>query len=169
MSNQDVAHHWSSSGLGYALAIRVERGDRVVLSAKDVEHHDRARGALPNTALAISLDVTSLPSERGGSASRSALWRHRCAGHNAALDFIGAIEEQDERDYRAQFERQLLRRRRAAATRAAGMRARRRERCHTSRRWTAWRACRVNGYYSASKFALEGLTEALWQEIERSA
>jgi len=34
----------------------------------------------PNTALAISLDWTKPASERRRSASRSALWRHRCAG-----------------------------------------------------------------------------------------
>lgn len=86
--------------------------------------------------------------------------------NNAAIDFIGALEEQDERDYRRMFEVNFFGA--VALTRLVlpGMRTRG---CGTIVNVSSMdgpASLLVNGYYSASKFALEGFTEALWQEVE---
>jgi NAD(P)-dependent dehydrogenase (short-subunit alcohol dehydrogenase family) len=158
----------ASSGLGYALAEYVfERGDRVVLSARTLNTTTALAARYPNTALAISLDVTK-PAERAA-AVQQAEARFGAIDvlvNNAAVDFIGAIEEQDERDYRAQFEVNFFGAVALLRLVLPGMRARRRGTIVNVSSMDGLASVPVNGYYSASKFALEGLTEALWQEIE---
>jgi NAD(P)-dependent dehydrogenase (short-subunit alcohol dehydrogenase family) len=86
--------------------------------------------------------------------------------NNAAIDFVGALEEQEESDYRRLFEVNLFGA--VALTRLVlpGMRARRRGTIVNVSSMDGLASLPANGYYSAGKFALEGFTEALWQEIE---
>jgi len=86
--------------------------------------------------------------------------------NNAAIDFIGALEEQEETDHRRLFEENFFGA--VALTREVlpGMRRRRTGVIVNVSSMDGLASLPANGYYSASKFALEGLTEALWQEIE---
>ncbi|MFE9319417.1 SDR family NAD(P)-dependent oxidoreductase [Nocardia sp. NPDC052278] len=86
--------------------------------------------------------------------------------NNAAIDFIGALEEQEETDYRRLFEVNFFGA--VALTREVlpGMRRRRTGVIVNVSSMDGLASLPANGYYSASKFALEGFTEALWQEIE---
>ena len=86
--------------------------------------------------------------------------------NNAAIDFLGAIEEQDERDYRALFEVNFFGAVALLRLVLPGMRSRRRGTIVNVSSMDGIASLPVNGYYSSSKFALEGLTEALWQEIQ---
>jgi NAD(P)-dependent dehydrogenase (short-subunit alcohol dehydrogenase family) len=86
--------------------------------------------------------------------------------NNAAIDFIGAIEEQDEADYRATFEVNFFGAVELMRAVLPGMRARRSGTIVNVSSMDGIASLPANVYYSASKFALEGLTEALWQEIE---
>jgi NAD(P)-dependent dehydrogenase (short-subunit alcohol dehydrogenase family) len=158
----------ASSGLGYALAKHVlEKGDRVVMGARTLTAMSDLAARFPDTALALTLDVTR-PEHRTAAVEQA---ESRFGGtdvlvNNAGVDFLGAIEEQDERDYRNLFEvnffaavallRQVL----------PGMRLRKRGTIVNVSSMDGLASLPVNGYYSSSKFALEGLTEALWQEIE---
>ena len=158
----------ASSGLGYALAKYVlEKGDRVVMGARTLTAMSDLAARFPDTALALTLDVTR-PEHRTAAVEQA---ESRFGGtdvlvNNAGIDFLGAIEEQDERDYRNLFEvnffaavallRQVL----------PGMRLRKRGTIVNVSSMDGLASLPVNGYYSSSKFALEGLTEALWQEIE---
>src|SRR5262249_32464374 len=86
--------------------------------------------------------------------------------NNAAIDFVGALEEQEESDYRQLFEVNFFGA--VGLTRAVlpGMRSRRSGIIVNVSSMDGLASLPANGYYSASKFALEGFTEALWQEIE---
>jgi NAD(P)-dependent dehydrogenase (short-subunit alcohol dehydrogenase family) len=86
--------------------------------------------------------------------------------NNAAVDFIGAIEEQEEADYRAQLEVNFFAA--VALTRLVLPQMRRRASgtIVNVSSMDGIASLPANGFYSASKFALEGVTEALWQEIE---
>jgi NAD(P)-dependent dehydrogenase (short-subunit alcohol dehydrogenase family) len=86
--------------------------------------------------------------------------------NNAGIDFLGAIEEQDERDYRALFEVNFFGAVALLRLVLPGMRARKRGTIVNVSSMDGISSLPVNGYYSSSKFALEGLTESLWQEIE---
>src|ERR1700731_2059924 len=96
----------ASSGLGYALAEFVlQRGDRVVLAARSMNSMSGLAARYPDRALAIGLDVTQ-PQQRIAAVERA---QAHFGGidvlvHNAGIDFLGAVEEQREEDYRAQFE-----------------------------------------------------------------
>jgi hypothetical protein len=83
---------------------------------------------------------------------------------------VGAVvetrAEQDERDYRAQFEVNFFGAVALLRLVLPGMRARKRGTIVNVSSMDGIASVPVNGYYSSTKFALEGLTESLWQEIE---
>ncbi|TYB50091.1 SDR family NAD(P)-dependent oxidoreductase [Nonomuraea sp. PA05] len=158
----------ASSGLGHALAEYVlGRGDQAVLTASSTRATTELAARHPRTALALPLDVTD-PEQREAGVKRA---EERFGGidvlvNNAGIDFIGALEEQEESDYRRLFEVNFFGA--VALTRLVlpGMRARGRGVVVNVSSMDGLASLPANGYYSASKFALEGFTEALWQEIE---
>ena len=158
----------ASSGLGYALAEHVlERGDRVVLAARSMNSMSALAVRFPKTALAVGLDVTQ--SQQRIAAVQQA--EDRFGGidvlvNNAGIDFVGAIEEQDEEDYRALFEVNFFGAVAMLRLVLPGMRRRKSGTIVNMSSMDGLASLPANGYYSSSKFALEGLTEALWQEIE---
>jgi NAD(P)-dependent dehydrogenase (short-subunit alcohol dehydrogenase family) len=158
----------ASSGLGYALAKYVlEKGDRVVMGARTLTAMSDLAARFPDTALALTLDVTR-PEHRTAAVEQA---ESRFGGtdvlvNNAGIDFLGAIEEQDERDYRNLFEVNFFAAVALLRRVLPGMRLRKRGTIVNVSSMDGLASLPVNGYYSSSKFALEGLTEALWQEIE---
>src|SRR5712671_517597 len=158
----------ASSGLGYALAKYVlEKGDRVVMGARTLDSMAALAERHPGRALAIRLDVTN--AEQRVAAVRETEARFEGIDvlvNNAGIDFLGAIEEQDERDYRAQFEVNFFGAVALLRLVLPGMRGRKQGTIINMSSMDGIASLPVNGYYSASKFALEGLTESLWQEIE---
>jgi len=158
----------ASSGLGFALAKYVlEKGDRVVMGARTLTAMSDLAARFPNSALALTLDVTK-PEHRSAAVEQA---ETRFGGidvlvNNAGIDFLGAIEEQDERDYRNLFEVNFFAAVALLRMVLPGMRARKRGTIVNVSSMDGIASLPVNGYYSSSKFALEGLTEALWQEVE---
>ncbi|MEV4000591.1 SDR family NAD(P)-dependent oxidoreductase [Actinomadura sp. NPDC049753] len=158
----------ASSGLGHALAEHVlAQGDQAVLTASSTQATTELASRHPRTAMALPLDVTD-PRQRENGVKKA---EERFGGidvlvNNAAIDFIGALEEQEESDYRRLFEVNFFGA--VALTRLVlpGMRARGRGTVVNVSSMDGLASLPANGYYSASKFALEGFTEALWQEIE---
>ncbi|HEY2750730.1 SDR family NAD(P)-dependent oxidoreductase [Phenylobacterium sp.] len=158
----------ASSGLGFALAEHIlKQGDRVVLAARNLASMQTLAAAFPETALAVSLDVTD-PRQRV-EALRQAEARFGAIDfllNNAGIDFVGAVEEQDEADYRKIFEVNFFGAVAMLRLALPAMRARGRGTIVNMSSMDGIASFAVNGFYSASKFALEGVTEALWQEIE---
>jgi short-subunit dehydrogenase len=158
----------AASGLGHSLAGEVlDRGENVVLTSRRLEPMNDLAAKYPGSSLVLSLDVTNAD-QRAEVVARA---EQQFGGidvlvNNAGIDFVGAIEEQDERDYRAVFEVNFFAP--LALTRLVlpGMRERGRGTIVNISSMDGLAALPANGLYSASKFALEGLTEALWQEIE---
>jgi len=86
--------------------------------------------------------------------------------NNAGIDYLGSIEEQREEDYRAQFEVNFFGPVEMIRLVLPAMRARGTGTIVNISSMDGLSSLPANGYYSSSKFALEGLTEALWQEIQ---
>src|SRR5882762_5687375 len=158
----------ASSGLGYALAKYVlEKGDRVVMGARTLDSMAALAELHPGRALAVRLDVTNAEQRVAAVQQTEArLGSMDVLVNNAGIDFLGAIEEQDERDYRAQFEVNFFGAVALLRLVLPGMRGRKQGTIINMSSMDGIASLPVNGYYSASKFALEGLTESLWQEIE---
>src|SRR3954452_4707768 len=158
----------ASSGLGYALAEFVlQRGDRVVLAARSMNSMSGLAARYPDRALAVGLDVTQ-PQQRIAAVERA---QAHFGGidvlvNNAGIDFLGAVEEQREEDYRAQFEVNFFGAVAMLRLVLPGMRLRQSGTIVNISSMDGIASLPVNGYYASSKFALEGITESLWQEIE---
>src|ERR1700756_5587592 len=158
----------ASSGIGYALAEHVlEQGDQVVAAARTLEPMAALTERYPDTGLAVTLDVTD-PQQRADAISQAEarFGAIDILVNNAGIDFIGAIEEQDEKDYRAQFEVNFFAAAALLREVLPGMRARGRGTIINISSMDGIASLPVNGFYASSKFALEGMTEALWQELE---
>ncbi|MEE4543115.1 SDR family NAD(P)-dependent oxidoreductase [Streptomyces sp. V4-01] len=158
----------ASSGLGKALAEHVlARGDQAVVTASSTQATTELASRYPETALAVRLDVTDAADrEAAVLAAEKRFGSIDILVNNAAIDFVGALEEQEEDDYRRLFEVNFFGA--VALTRAVlpGLRRQRSGVIVNVSSMDGLASLPANGFYSASKFALEGFTEALWQEIE---
>jgi NAD(P)-dependent dehydrogenase (short-subunit alcohol dehydrogenase family) len=155
-----------STGFGRALArYTLDRGYRVVVTARnpaDVEDLGAGNG---ERALVLALDVTK-PDEIAASvqAAEAKFGRIDVLVNNAGVGYFGAIEESEDAEVRRMFEINFWGL--ANMTRAAlpGMRARRAGHIVNISSMGGIRGAPAVGYYNATKFALEGFSEALAQE-----
>jgi NAD(P)-dependent dehydrogenase (short-subunit alcohol dehydrogenase family) len=158
----------ASSGLGHALAEHVLRqGDNAALAARGIDALRALAAPYPERSLPLRLDVTD--AAQRNAAIEQALDRFGGIDvlvNNAAIDYVGAIEEQAEADYRRTFEVNYFGAVEMIRLALPGMRARKQGMIVNVSSMDGFASLPANGFYSSSKFALEGLTEALWQEIE---
>lgn len=158
----------ASNGLGHALAEHVLRqGDNAALAARGIDALRALAAPYPERALPLRLDVTD--AAQRNAAIEQALDQFGGIDvlvNNAAIDYVGAIEEQAEADYRRTFEVNYFGAVEMIRLALPGMRARKQGMIVNVSSMDGFASLPANGFYSSSKFALEGLTEALWQEIE---
>ncbi len=156
-----------STGFGRELArIILERGGRAVVTARDASRVEDIAAGFPEHALALSLDVTQ-PSQVADTVKQAEakFGAVDVLVNNAGYGYMAAIEEGEEDEIRAQFEANVFGL--VAMTKAVlpGMRARGRGHIVNLSSIGGLVGFPGVGYYNASKFAVEGLSEALANEI----
>ncbi|MBM0103120.1 SDR family NAD(P)-dependent oxidoreductase [Steroidobacter sp. S1-65] len=157
----------ASSGLGAAIANAALRaGHRVAVTARDSARLEALAGAFPEAVLPLSMDLTA-PSQIEAAVAAAEKWHGGIdvLVNNAALGYLAAVEEGEDQKIRTLFETNVFGV--ASTIRAAlpGMRSRGRGTIINVSSFNGVVAMPSLGYYSATKFALEGLTEALAQEV----
>jgi NAD(P)-dependent dehydrogenase (short-subunit alcohol dehydrogenase family) len=157
----------ASSGFGRAISQAVvDRGHRVVAAT-------RTRGAAqelvdqhPDRSLAIALDVTNAAASRAAFSEAIARFgRVDVVVNNAGYGHVGAVEELTDAELRQQLEVNLFGV--INVTRAALPHLRRQRSGHFVQMSSlnGVEGLAGGGYYAASKFAIEGLSESLADEV----
>src|SRR5579862_4057291 len=156
-----------STGLGRALAAAVlDRGDNAIVTARDLATVRDLAAAHPDTALAVSLDVTQ--AAQAAAAVRAA--HERFGGidvlvNNAGYGYRAAVEEGDDADVQRLFATNFFGPVTLIKTVLPGMRARRSGAIVNVSSIGARRTPEGSGYYSAVKAALEGMSGSLRKEL----
>ena len=158
----------TSSGVGRVLSEAVlNEGHRVVMTARNPESLKELANRFPSTAFIAALDVTD-PKQilEVVREAESKFGPIDVLVNNAGIGYSSAIEEGEEDVIRSVFETNFFGA--AAMIRAVlpGMRERKQGTIVNVSSLNGVIAMPSLGYYSASKHALVGLTEALWQEVE---
>jgi NAD(P)-dependent dehydrogenase (short-subunit alcohol dehydrogenase family) len=157
----------ASSGFGHAFARHaLAQGYNVVATARSVGKLEALKAAAPDRVLIAELDV-----DRAGDAERAVKAAIDKFGaidvliNNAGYAIVGALEETPENELRALMETNFFGA--AALTKAAlpHMRARRSGAIVNISSMGGQMSFASVGAYSATKFALEGYSEALAQEV----
>jgi NAD(P)-dependent dehydrogenase (short-subunit alcohol dehydrogenase family) len=155
-----------STGFGRELAKHVlERGYRTVVTARNPgEVSDLAA---KGEALVLELDVTD--QGQVGAAIKAAeekFGRIDVLVNNAGIGYFAAVEESEDAQIRRMFEINVFGVSRMIHAALPGMRKRRKGFIVNFSSIGGLRSFPAVGYYNATKFAVEGLSEALWQEVE---
>ncbi|QHC64160.1 SDR family NAD(P)-dependent oxidoreductase [Rathayibacter festucae] len=156
-----------STGLGRALATAVlAHGDRVVVTARDVESVRDIAEAHPDSALALALDVT----DDGQVAAAVDAAEERFGGidvlvNNAGYGYRAAVEEGETEAVQQLFDTQLFGTVRTIKAVLPGMRERRSGVIVNLSSIGARISPEGSGYYAAVKAAIEALTESLRKEV----
>ncbi|PLP60645.1 short-chain dehydrogenase/reductase [Mesorhizobium loti] len=158
----------ASSGLGKALAEAVlERGWRAAITARNPDALAALASRHGERALTLQLDVTDKTSiEQAVAAAEAQFGTIDVLVNNAGYGYLAAIEEGSDREIRAQFETNVFGL--VAVTKGVlpGMRTRRRGHIFTVSSLGGLVAFAATGYYHASKFAVEALSESLSHEVK---
>jgi NAD(P)-dependent dehydrogenase (short-subunit alcohol dehydrogenase family) len=155
----------ASRGLGHAFAAAaLERGDRVVAASRSVDSGD-FDGRHGDRLLALPLDVTDRAAVLAAVATAVEHFGHLdIVVNNAGTMSMGMIEEFTEAEARAQFEVNLFGALWVSQAVLPHLRARRAGHIVQVSSIAALGGFPSTGMYSASKFALEGMSEALAME-----
>ena len=155
-----------SSGLGRALAqAALAAGDRVAGAVRKTADR-QAFESLGDGGFGVIMDLSDEASVKVAVAeAEQRLGRIDILVNNAGYGLIGAVEEVSLAEARAQFEVNLFGTMAVIQAVLPGMRARRAGRILNVTSVSGLAAWGGTGVYCASKFALEGLTQALAQEV----
>ncbi|MDV2990688.1 MAG: 3-phenylpropionate-dihydrodiol/cinnamic acid-dihydrodiol dehydrogenase [Chroococcidiopsis sp. SAG 2025] len=158
----------SSSGFGRAIAQAVlDRGEKVVVTARNPQHVEDIQTKYPDRALAVQLDVTQPVQVQAAVEKAIAKFgRIDVLVNNAGYGTMGALEELSDEATRRQFETNVF----GALNMMRGVLPSMRQ----HRSGYILNLSSVGGFvsfpgagiYCATKFALEALSEALVKEVE---
>ena len=156
-----------SSGFGRSLAAAVlARGDRCVITARDAATVRDLADAHPRSALALPLDVTNR-----GQREHAVVEAERTFGridvlvNNAGYAYYAAAEEGDDARIREMFETNFFGLVAMTQRVLPAMRARRNGHIVNISSVGGLVANVASAFYAASKFAVEGFSESMAQEV----
>src|SRR5271154_7403137 len=156
-----------STGFGRELSlILLKRGYRVVATARDKSKVDDIVAGNPKNGLALALDVDKQGQiDAAVKAAEARFGRIDVLVNNAGYGYLAAVEEGDDADVRAMFETNFFGL--AAMTRAVLpiMRAQKSGAIVNVSSMGGFIGFPGSGYYAATKFAVEGLSESLSKEV----
>ncbi len=155
-----------STGFGRALASHVlELGYRTVVTARDPESVKDL--ASKGDALILKLDVTDhLQAEAAIKAAEDKFGHIDVLVNNAGIGYFAAVEESEEDQVRRMFDINVFGLSRMIHVALPNMRKRRQGFIVNLSSIGGLKSFPSLGYYNATKYAVEGLSEALWQEVE---
>ena len=155
-----------STGFGRELAKHViERGYRTVVTARNPDEVKDL--AAKGEVLVLKLDVTDQGQiDAAIKATEEKFGRIDVLVNNAGIGYFAAVEESEEDQIRRMFEINVFGLSRMIHAVLPGMRERRQGFIVNLSSIGGLRSFPSVGYYNATKFAVEGLSEALWQEVE---
>ena len=155
-----------STGFGRELAKHVlERGYRTVVTARNPDEVNDL--AAKGEALVLKLDVTDQGQiDAAIKAAEGKFGRIDVLVNNAGIGYFAAVEESEEDQIRRMFEINVFGLSRIIHAALPGMRKRRKGSIVNFSSIGGLLSFPATGYYHATKFAVEGLSEALWQEVE---
>lgn len=171
MTNSSQARVWlitgSSTGFGRTLAEAVlDQGETVVLTARNPQQVEDLTAKFPDRTLAQRLDVTNPKEVREVVKQAIATFgRIDVLVNNAGYGTLGAIEEISDEDIRRQFETNVFGA--LDLTRAVLPHLRQQRSGHIINFSSVggFVSFPGSGIYCSTKFALEGISEALAQEV----
>ncbi|MBW6425623.1 oxidoreductase [Rhizobium sp. XQZ8] len=157
----------ASSGLGQAVAHAVlERGWKAVITARNTDRLAELSSRHGDRVLALSLDVTDKNSvDRAVRRAEEHFGAIDVLVNNAGYGYLAAIEEGTDQEIRAQFETNVFGLVEVTKHVLPGMRARRQGHIFNLSSLGGLVAFAATGYYHATKFAVEGLSESLSLEV----
>lgn len=156
-----------STGFGRELATAVlAHGDRAVVTARDPGQVADIVAPYGDKAIVVKLDVT----DQAQITNAITIAVEKFGGidvlvNNAGIGYFGGVEESDEADVRRMFEINFWG---LAHMTSAVLPLMREKKSGTIVNFSSvggLNAFPGVGYYNATKFAVEGLSEALWQEV----
>jgi NAD(P)-dependent dehydrogenase (short-subunit alcohol dehydrogenase family) len=155
-----------STGFGRELATQaLAHGFRVVVTARKPEQVKAL--AAQGEALVLKLDVTDQGQiNRAIKAAKDKYGGIDVLVNNAGIGYFAAIEEGEESEVRRMFEINVFGMSRMIQAVLPGMRKRRKGCIINISSIAGLRSAPALGFYNATKFAVEGLSGALLQEVE---
>jgi NAD(P)-dependent dehydrogenase (short-subunit alcohol dehydrogenase family) len=156
-----------STGFGRELAkLVLARGYRAVVTAREPAKIRDLTAGHEGRALALKLDVTDMAEVAESVRHAEAVFgRIDVLVNNAGYGYIGALEESEESEIRALMETNFFGLDRMIHAVLPGMRCRRRGNIVNMSSIGGLVGFPGVAYYNASKFAVEGLSEALAKEV----
>jgi len=155
-----------STGFGRELASHLlGLGYRTVVTARNPA--DVKDLATKGEALPLKLDVTDQSQiDAAIKAAEKQFGGIDVLVNNAGIGYFAAVEESEEKEVRRMFEINVFGMSRMIKAVLPGMRQRRKGFIVNISSVGGLRSFPSLGFYNATKFAVEGLSEALWQEVE---
>jgi NAD(P)-dependent dehydrogenase (short-subunit alcohol dehydrogenase family) len=155
-----------SSGLGRALCERLlERGERVVATARDIAKIAEFGQRFADRAVIQQLDITDHAGVNAAVHAALSLGGVDVLVNNAGYGLVGALEEVDEQAVKDAFDANVYGAYRLIRALLPHMRARKSGHILNVSSMAGFVGGPGFTFYSATKFALEGLSEALAKEV----